>query len=486
MKNFTKLHSIIIAFLLSIGMNLSAQTPSTPSADSGHYYILYSTQDGTTPLLRGDGSQFKPAGFLNTSGKVLYAPSDVDNTKLKYGDISDAPSRDHALWQIEKACGDIIYLKNKATGKYVRRSSRVSDTPHPMEISAEEGSTTQYSFRTQYADGTYHGYCIAWQNNQADSWQPQQGENGYTAWIWEEQTETFTVPTLACTSLTVVGSTGGTAYIKIDGRPTNTQVDGTGTEIYAVPDPGYQFVKWNDGTNDYSLNPYTYVGTDDKTFTATFEKLSENSTVLTPTNVSDLENKYFFIQSGANGLASSWNAGDTRSHLLYANGAGETRLKHNTLANVPDGEDYALWFIDNGKLKNKGSKLYLTGSRDQNSTGDNLEIEVLSDNQYQIKAGSGSYTCAWQNYTADRLSSQSVNSATAWYFIQKEEIPSGTLNPVEKNYSIVIKDGVLNVLGATNFTVYTLTGQKVSNKQALQTGVYLVKVNNTVQKVVVD
>ncbi len=478
MKKITKLFSIVMAFFAIIGTSAYAQTPSVPSADSGHYYILYSAQNGTKPLLKPDNSQFKPAGFLNTAGKVLCAdPNLNDGDKLYYANLADieaGPGRDYALWQIEKTCTGIV-LKNKGNGKYVRESKRVSDLPYEMEIK-QEGSSDQYAFRTKKNATDFGGFCIPWTGNKADSWNPQQGENGYTAWIWEEQLETTTQPTLNCTELTVAGSTGGSAYIKTTGRPTTANIDGTGTEIYAAADAGYKFVKWNDGTTDFTDNPYNYVGTDNKTFTATFEKLGTGTILASD----ELDGKYFYIQSAANGLAADWNAGDTRNNVLYADGTNG-KLKHGSVYT-----DYALWFVEDGKLKNKGSGLFMTGSREQDAAGQPFTAEAVGSNgQSQIKTGNNSYTCAWKSNNADRLSSQGENGATSWYFVFDSKVTTDITSLKEQNISITVRNGILNVAGADKFTVYTIAGQKVNANQKLHKGVYIVKVKDTAVKVLV-
>ncbi len=415
MKRNTTFFAILIALFAIIGTNVSAQTPAVPSPDSGHYYILYSANNGTKDLIiTSNGTNLGNPG--DTRGKILYAPDNTDGHKLKYGDLTDAPSRDHALWQIEKACDGTLYMKNKATGKYVRESKYVSDNPFEMQI-AQEGTSDKYSFRTAKPNQQWWpGYCISWKNNTADSWNPQQGENSPTAWIWEEQPETTPTPTPCGANVTVAGSAEGTAYIEVAGRPTNVQLNTNGScDIWAVPNAGYKFVKWSDGTNEYTDNPHNYAGSADVTFTATFEKLSTNSNVLTPTNLGELEDKFFYIQSAGTGESAGT---DTRDHVLYADGNTAGKLKHNTLSSISD-KDYALWFIEGGKLKNKGSKLYMTESWDQ-GTGDDFEIEAIGNSQYKIKSGGQSPTNAWDNNTANRCNG--CGDTKHWYLVYHSDI----------------------------------------------------------------
>ncbi len=46
------------------------------------------------------------------------------------------------------------------------------------------------------------------------------------------------------------------------------------------------------------------------------------------------------------------------------------------------------------------------------------------------------------------------------------------------NISIFVVNGVLNVTGIDNFTVYTIKGEKVNVNQTLQIGVYILKADN--------
>ncbi len=241
------------------------------------------------------------------------------------------------------------------------------------------------------------------------------------------------VPELGNITLNVAIDEGSTEFgtVEIVGESGTSVTKKAPIKIRANPKPGHVFVKWNDGTNDYTTLSYTYTGTEDVTFTATFAKFETGEGgVLTPANVDELKNKYFYIQSGANGLAADWNAGDTRNNVLYAavaldednNVVNVAKLKHAPLSTI-ENNDYAIWFIEGGRLKNKGSKLYMTASHSQDATGENFAIEAVgNNNQYEIKTGGNSYTCAWQNNTADRLSTQGENSATAWYFVYDSEI----------------------------------------------------------------
>ncbi len=56
---------------------------------------------------------------------------------------------------------------------------------------------------------------------------------------------------------------------------------------------------------------------------------------------------------------------------------------------------------------------------------------------------------------------------------------------IKSAVKVSVVNGVINVLGADNFELFTVTGQKVNANQVLQAGIYVVKANDFVQKVVV-
>lgn len=80
--------------------------------------------------------------------------------------------------------------------------------------------------------------------------------------------------------------------------------------------------------------------------------------------------------------------------------------------------------------------------------------------------------------------SAGVGSASAWVFeFVKEE--STALKSVEAfTYTVRTTNNIITVDGVENFEVYSVLGQKQNVKRTLNRGVYVVKVNNKTQKVV--
>ncbi len=64
-------------------------------------------------------------------------------------------------------------------------------------------------------------------------------------------------------------------------------------------------------------------------------------------------------------------------------------------------------------------------------------------------------------------------------------ITTGVGNSLSKNYNIQIIGGFITVEGADNFELYSVAGQKLNLNSTLQKGVYLIKIKDFTQKVVV-
>ncbi len=285
-------------------------------------------------------------------------------------------------------------------------------------------------------------------------------------------------------TLTVEKASGTETYgtVAISGETTTTVTKNPPITITATPNPGHVFVKWSDGTNEYTSRSYTYSGDQDVTFTATFEKLGEG-TVGVPA-----KGKYYFIQSANQGGAGN-GQGDFRNNVIYADGDADGLLKHGS---VPADENYALWEIidDNGtqKLKNKGSKKYLHQSKNQDATGQAYSYTLIGSNQYSMHNEGSNRTCAWwANGNLDKTSGAGeLDGSKAWYFVyHSDKSSTGVKDVINNKYQILISNGTINVLGVDTFVVYNLAGQQVNEKQKLQAGIYIVKAKDFVRKVVV-
>ena len=138
---------------------------------------------------------------------------------------------------------------------------------------------------------------------------------------------------------------------------------------------------------------------------------------------------------------------------------------------------------------NKASEMYVSagGLLDSVSTaGNNFEIKqlgktrsfwidpTLEDTDPLHAAAAGTHIVNW---LAD------AGSASAWIFEFARET-TDVKNLLPFTNKIRTANGIITIDGVENFEVYSITGQKQNHKQRLVTGVYIVKVNNSVQKVV--
>ena len=138
---------------------------------------------------------------------------------------------------------------------------------------------------------------------------------------------------------------------------------------------------------------------------------------------------------------------------------------------------------------NKGSGMYVSaeGLLDSVSTADNnFEIiqlaggrsfwidPTLAETDPLHAAADGIHIVNW---LAD------AGSASAWIFEFAGET-TDVKNLLPFTNKIRTANGIITIDGVENFEVYSITGQKQNHKQRLMTGVYIVKVNNSVQKVV--
>lgn len=79
-----------------------------------------------------------------------------------------------------------------------------------------------------------------------------------------------------------------------------------------------------------------------------------------------------------------------------------------------------------------------------------------------------------------------VGSASAWIFEFVKEETTAVKNVQAFTYKVNTLNNIITVDGVENFEVYSAIGQKQNINKALISGVYFVKVNNAVKKVVID
>lgn len=139
-------------------------------------------------------------------------------------------------------------------------------------------------------------------------------------------------------------------------------------------------------------------------------------------------------------------------------------------------------------IVNKGNGMYVTaeGKIDSISTaGNNFEITQLSGGRSfwidptavdtdPLHAAGNTNILNWLDY---------AGSASAWLFEFVKEEATALKNVTSNKYDVRAANGLITVAGVENFDVYSITGQKQNHKAPLMAGVYIVKVNGYVKKV---
>ena len=138
---------------------------------------------------------------------------------------------------------------------------------------------------------------------------------------------------------------------------------------------------------------------------------------------------------------------------------------------------------------NKGSGMYV-------SAEGKLAATSTPDNNFAITQLGTSYSFLIDPTLADTAPlhaasntnilnySAGEGSASAWVFEFAGET-TGVRNVFPSENKIRITDNLITIDGIENFEVYSVTGQKYNHQNRLTTGIYIVKFNNYVQKVIV-
>ena len=123
------------------------------------------------------------------------------------------------------------------------------------------------------------------------------------------------------------------------------------------------------------------------------------------------------------------------------------------------------------------------------TAGNEFALNLLSDGiSFNIKPTSvaaihaqeaGSHIVNWAG---------DAGSASAWVFdyaMETPSVPTGFANQTKPFEKIRIKNGIVNVDGVDNFELFSVTGQRHSIHTPLKSGVYVVKIQDYSQKVIV-
>lgn len=489
-----KIYKLIftVALLMSAVIQLAAQVngtavvPTVSTLASPLYYYIESAANGTTPVLTNNNAPDDLRGY------VMICPS-TSGSKISWGALTDT-NKDAALWAVVND-GGVIKLVNKAYPTlFMFQSNFASTTANEVKYDPRV-SPNQLQYKI-YSTG--YNPVIAWNAFSCDKYSDQ-GVNTKTSWY-------FILPFESERTVNVSSANTLQGTAVITGTTDITKTSMGSISITANPLPGYVFVNWTNQSNGDIVStesPY-YVGANSINLIANFTQIGTVGQPFVSTTSNPI---YYYIQSACNGsnVFSSFT-GDFRSNVLISPTAAG-RIIHKRI-NAVTTPDHALWMLENVGgtilLKNKATGFYMVGSRDAGTTttGNGFTPTLQGNNQYTIKTADAgtpntSTTNVWRANLCDRLffaSDPGENSLISWYFVVAPEsatnyqnalISTGVSDVNKSDYSINTVNRTITVEGVNNFEVYSVTGQKQNREKALQSGVYLVKIKDFTQKVIV-
>ncbi len=150
---------------------------------------------------------------------------------------------------------------------------------------------------------------------------------------------------------------------------------------------------------------------------------------------------------------------------------------------------------DKTKIKNLINK---AGDTYMAANGTISETEI-ADNDFTLELLSDGVSLRIKPATANDIHAQEANthivnwkgdagSASAWSFdfaLETIKVIDSTKELFDNSYVIRLNNGIITVDGVTEFEVYSITGQRVNEKATLTSGIYIVKVKEFTQKIIV-
>jgi hypothetical protein len=206
-------------------------------------------------------------------------------------------------------------------------------------------------------------------------------------------------------------------------------------------------------------------------------------------------NKTSLLSANANNY--KWYSIRSTSTATYAMGkvissTGRLENEKFTFENVSDPvADTQLFRFElsgeNVAIINKANGFYIAANGAISATSTAFPLILLSDG-YSFNIGSGGNALHAQATGSHMVTYQgSAGSASAWAFdFVKEEtkISTGTNhNLMQQTYIIRTTNKVITVDGVENFDIFSISGQKQNKTQALESGIYIVRIQNQAFKV---
>lgn len=403
-------------------------------------------------------------------------------------------ANDNELWRFEPNTGGTgVKIINKATGLAIKENGQSTQATLVAKATATEFAFTAVDtyWGIGRVNATQYQYLHRSGSSTIVGWELSAAASQWALQFVEETAK----PVARTITVSSADTNKGTAAIV--GSTESTVSTAENVTVKPIPAPGFIFSKWTNTVTDADVSTepvFTYTGTTDIQLKANFTTLG---TVGRPLTTDDITPVYYYIQSASDGshVFSSYS-GDFRNNVMISpTTAGN--IIHNKLS-AATSNDHALWQIVNVEgvtmLKNKATGWFMNGSRAVGTTGSAFTSTALeaAPNQYVMKtADQASYTNAWKNNLCDRLSLvTTANSMLAWYFIVEPgsmsnySFTTGNVNiPANAQYIIRTNNKVITVDGVENFEVFSISGQKQNKTQALESGIYIVRIQNQAFKV---
>jgi hypothetical protein len=404
-------------------------------------------------------------------------------------------ANDSELWRFEPNTGGTgVKIINKATGLAIKENGQSTQATLVAKALASDLAFTfidGYWGITTIDPGNGYKYLHRDGSSRLVGWELSAAASQWALQFVEETAK----PVARTITVSSADTNKGTAAIV--GSTESTVSTAENVTVKPIPAPGFIFSKWTNAVTDADVSTepvFTYTGTTDIQLKANFVTLG---TVGRPLTTDDITPVYYYIQSASDGshVFSSYS-GDFRNNVMIAP-AVAGKIIHNKLSAATT-TDHALWQIVNVSgvvmLKNKATGWFMTGSHSVGTTGSAYTATVLeaAPTQYVMKtADATSYTNAWKNNLCDRLSLvTTANSMLAWYFIVEPgsmsnySFTTGNVNtPANAQHIIRTTNKVITVEGVENFDIYSISGQKLNKMQALESGIYVVRIQNQSFKV---
>ncbi len=136
------------------------------------------------------------------------------------------------------------------------------------------------------------------------------------------------------------------------------------------------------------------------------------------------------------------------------------------------GNRYYQYYVEISEDGNSWEEVMDRRANTTNST-DQGDSETVANKSARYVRITGTYGSANDDFHVVEMQVFASNSST------------DIINKEVSNVKISVSNGIISVLGVENFEVFNVAGKQMNSEKPLSAGVYLVKANNLVQKVIV-